>query len=119
MTKLSKEANDLLEDEPINKQRLDYIASSLNENLKLVKTFDEEIIENCAVDGIEAEKLESDSNAGIPTVPTTINASETTSSGTNANEFAPSCFQQSTTVSGSRVASTLAFENAHIQLPGS
>ena len=127
MTKLSKEANDLLEDEPINKQRLDFIASSLNEKLKLVKTFNEEIIENCAVDGIEAEKLESDeinsrvidllrlineatcpkdSNAGIPTVPTTINASETTSSGTNANEFAPSGFQQSTTVSGSSVAST-------------
>ena len=60
MTKLSKEANDLLEDEPINKQRLDFIASSLNEKLKLVKTFDEEIIENCAVDGIEAEILESD-----------------------------------------------------------
>ena len=60
MTKLSKEANDLLEDEPINKQRLDFIASSLNEKLKLVKTFDEEITENCAVDGIEAETLESD-----------------------------------------------------------
>ena len=60
MTKLSKEANDLLEDEPINKQRLEIIASSLNEKLKLVKTFDEEIIENCAVDGIEAEILESD-----------------------------------------------------------
>ena len=92
------------------------------------------------MDGLEAEKLESDkinsrvidllrlineatgpkdSNAGIPTVPTTINASETTSSGKNANEFAPSGFQQSTTVSGSSVASTLAFENAHIQLPGS
>ena len=106
----------------------------------MVKTFDEEVIENCAVDGIEAEKLESaeinsrvidllrlineatrpkDSNAGIPTVPTTINASETTSSGTNANETAPSGFQQSNTPSGSNVASTLAFENASIQLPGS
>ena len=41
------------------------------------------------------------------------------SSGTNANEIAPSGFQQSTTVSGSSVASTLAFENAHIQLPAS
>ena len=92
------------------------------------------------MDGIEAEIRESDeinsrvmdllrlineatrpkdSNAGIPTVPTTINASETTSSGTKANEFAPSGFQQSTTVSGSGIASTLAFENAHIQLPGS
>ena len=60
MTKLSKEANDLLEDEPMNKERLDFIASSLNEMLKLVKTFDEEIVENCAVDGIEAEILESD-----------------------------------------------------------
>ena len=130
MTTLSKEANDLLEDEPINKQRLDFIASSLNEKLKLVKTFDEEIIENCAVDGIEAEILESDeinsrvidllrlineatspkdSNAGRSTVPTTINVSETTSSGTNAKEIAPSGFQQSTTPSGSSVASTLAF----------
>ena len=44
VTKLSKEANDLLEDEPINKQRLDFIASSLNKKLELVKTFDEEII---------------------------------------------------------------------------
>ena len=35
MTKLSKEANDLLEDEPINKQRLDFIASSLNLEVKI------------------------------------------------------------------------------------
>lgn len=55
MTKLSNEANDVLEVEPINKQRLDFIAASLNEKLNLVKTFDEEIIENCAVDEIEAE----------------------------------------------------------------
>ena len=61
MTKLSNEANDLLQVEPINKQtrRMDFIASSLNEKLKLVKTLDEEIIENCAVDKIEAEILES------------------------------------------------------------
>ena len=140
MTELSKEANDLLEFEPINKQRLDFIASSLNEKLNLVKTLDEEIIENCAVDEIEAEILESDeinsrvmdllrlineattpkdSNAGISTVPTTINVSETTSSCTYANKNAPSGFQQSTTPSGSSGTSTLAFENAHIQLPGS
>ena len=50
MMKLSNEANDLLEVEPINKQRLDFIAASLNEKLNLVKTFDEEIIENCAID---------------------------------------------------------------------
>ena len=59
MTKLSNEANDLLEVEPINKQRLDFIAASLNEKLNLVKTFDEEIIENCAVDEIEADIQES------------------------------------------------------------
>ena len=40
MTKLSNEANDLLEVEPINKQRLDFIAASLNEKLNLVKTLD-------------------------------------------------------------------------------
>lgn len=60
-----------------------------------------------------------DSTAGISTVPTTINVSETTSSGTYANENAPSGFQQSATPSGSSGTSTLAFENAHIQLPGS
>ena len=59
MTKLSNEANDLLEVEPINKQRLDFIAASLNGKLNLVKTFDEEIIENCAVDEIEADIQES------------------------------------------------------------
>ena len=60
-----------------------------------------------------------DSNAGISTVPTTIYVSETTSSGTYGNENAPSGFQESTTPSGSSGTSTLAFENAHIQLPGS
>jgi len=115
MTKLSNEANDPLEVEPINKQRLDFIASSLNEKLNLVQTFDEEIIENCAVDEIETEILESDeinsrvmdllrlineattpkdSNAGISTVPTTINVSEITSSGTYPNENAPSGFHR-------------------------
>ena len=60
-----------------------------------------------------------DSNAGILTLPTTINVSETISSGTYGNENAPSGFQESTTPSGSSGTSTLAFENAHIQLPGS
>lgn len=76
----------------------------------MVKTFDDEIIANCAVDEIEAEIQESDEinsrvmdllrlineattpkddNEGISTVPTT-NVSETTSSGSNANETAPS-----------------------------
>ena len=60
MTKPSNEANDLLEVEPVNKKRLDFIASSLNEKLNLVKTLDEESIENCAVHEIETEILESD-----------------------------------------------------------
>ena len=102
----------------------------------MVKTFDDEIIENCAVDEIEAEIQESDeinsrvmdllrlineattpkdNNAGISTVPSTINVSETTSSGSNANENASSGFQQSTTPSGSSGTSTLAFENGEIQ----
>ena len=101
----------------------------------MVKTFDDEIIENCAVDEIEAEVQESDEinsrvmdllrlkneattpkddNAGISTVPTT-NVSETTSSGSNANENTLSDFQQSTTPSGSSGTSTLAFENGEIQ----
>ena len=121
------------------KQRLEFVAASLNEKLNLVKTFDDEIIENCAVDEIEAEIQESDEinsrvmdllrlineattpkddNEGISTVPTT-NVSETTSSGSNANENTLSDFQQSTTPSGSSGTSTLAFENVHIQLPGS
>ena len=124
----------------MNKQRLYFIASSLNEKLKLIKRFHDEIIENCAVDEIEAEILESDeinsrvmdllrmineattpkdSNAGISTVPATINVSETTSPVTNSNEIAPSGFQQSTTTSGKSGTSTLAFENTHIQLPWS
>ena len=139
MTKLSNEVNELLQVEPINKQRLEFIAASLNEKLNLVKTFDDEIIENCAVDEIKEEIEESDevnprvmdllqlinettapkdNNAGISTVPTT-NVSETTSSGSNANENAPSGFQLSPTPSGSSGTSTLAFENVHIQLPGS
>ena len=105
----------------------------------MVKTFDEEIIANCAVEEIEAEIQEldeinshimdllrlineattpKDNNAGMSTIPTT-NVSKTTSSGSNANETAPSGFQQSTTPSGSSGTSTLTFENAHIQLPGS
>ena len=132
MTKISNEANDLLQGEKINKQRLEFIAASPNEKLNLVKTFDDEIIENCALkesDEINSRVMDllrlineaispSDNNAGIWTVPTT-NVSETTSSGSNANETAPSVFQQSTTPSASSRTSTLAFENVHVQLSGS
>lgn len=37
MTKLSNEANELLQVEPINKQRLEFIAASLNEKLSWSK----------------------------------------------------------------------------------
>ena len=60
MTKLSNEASELLQVEPINKQRLKFMAASLNEKLKLVKTFDDEIIENYAVGETEGEIEESD-----------------------------------------------------------
>ena len=131
MTKLSNEVNDLLEVEPINKQRMDFIAASLNGKLNLVKTFDEEIIENCAVDEIKAEIQESDeinsrvmdllrlineattpkdNNAQEFRLPQSTNVSETTSFGSKADETAPSGFQQSTTPSGSSGTSTLASE---------
>ena len=48
-----------------------------------------------------------------------LTVSETTFSGSNANETAPSGFQQSTTPSGSSGTSTLGFENVHIQSPRS
>ena len=60
MTKLSNEADALLMAETVDKQRLKIISDSLNDKLKLVKTFDEEILENCAVDEIENEIEESD-----------------------------------------------------------
>ena len=49
-----------------------------------------------------------DRNTGISIVPSTINVSETTYSGKAAND--------STTPSGSSGTSTMACENAHIQL---
>jgi len=60
MKKLSNEANDLLQIEPINKRRLEFTTASPNEKLNLVKTFEDKMIENCAVDEIEAEVEESD-----------------------------------------------------------
>ena len=42
------------------KQRLEFVAASLDEKLNLVKMFDDEIIENCAVDEIKTEIQESD-----------------------------------------------------------
>ena len=42
------------------KQLLEFVAASLDEKLNLVKMFDDEIIENCAVDEIETEIQESD-----------------------------------------------------------
>ncbi|XP_068679830.1 uncharacterized protein [Montipora foliosa] len=124
MTKLMNEVDSLLKAEPSDKKRLKAIATSLNEKLNLVKTLDEEIIENCAVEEVEAEIEESDefntrvidllrvineatsskdNNTGLSTVPTK-NINETRSS-----------FDQ---VSGS--SGTWASENnVQLQLPGS
>ena len=60
MTKLSNEAEAPLKAETVDKQRLKIISNSLNDKLKLVKTFDEEILDNCAVEEIENEIEESD-----------------------------------------------------------
>ena len=60
MTQLMNEADGLLKAEPSDKKRLKAIATSLKEKLNLVKTLDEEIIENCAVEEVEAEIEESD-----------------------------------------------------------
>ena len=54
------EADGLLKAEPSDKKRLKAIATSLNEKLNLIKTLDEQIIENCAVEEVEAEIEESD-----------------------------------------------------------
>ena len=126
MTKLMNEVDSLLKAEPSDKKRLKAIATSLNEKLNLVKTLDEEIIENCAVEEVEAEIEESDefntrvldllrvineatsskdNNTGLSTVPTK-NINETTS--------------QSITPSGSSGTSTWASENnVQLPLPGS
>ncbi|PFX11353.1 hypothetical protein AWC38_SpisGene24962, partial [Stylophora pistillata] len=54
------EADGLLKAETSDKKRLKAIAASLDEMLNLVKTLGEEIIENCAVEEVEAEIEESD-----------------------------------------------------------
>ncbi|XP_078368716.1 uncharacterized protein LOC144652543 [Oculina patagonica] len=60
MTKLMYEAEGLLEAEPIDKKRLKVIADSLDQNLKLVKSLDEEVIETCNVEEIVKEIEDSD-----------------------------------------------------------
>lgn len=126
MTKLSNEAEALLKAETVDKQRLKIISDSLNDKLKLVKTFDEEILDNCAVDEIENEIEESDevnsrmedllrviqkatsskeTNAGVSPVPSTTNTSD---------QKCPVSQPSSTSTAGS---STLNAGNVHFQLP--
>ncbi|XP_022790390.1 uncharacterized protein LOC111329893 [Stylophora pistillata] len=130
MTKLMNEADGLLKAETSDKKRLKAIAASLDEKLNLVKTLDEEIIENCAVEEVEAEIEESDeinsrvidlllvineatglmdNNDGLSVVPTT-----------NIDDTTPPGSQQSITPSGTSGTSTLASKNnVQLQSPGS
>ena len=55
LTKLINEVDGLLNDDEMDTQRLQIIAELLNEKLKLLKSFDEEIIEGCNVDEIAYE----------------------------------------------------------------
>ncbi|PFX25804.1 hypothetical protein AWC38_SpisGene9561 [Stylophora pistillata] len=118
------------EAETSDKKRLKAIAASLDEKLNLVKTLDEEIIENCAVEEVEAEIEESDeinsrvidlllvineatglmdNNDGLSVVPTT-----------NIDDTTPPGSQQSITPSGTSGTSTLASKNnVQLQSPGS
>ena len=59
LTKLANEAHGLLKDEVLNRPRLKTLAESLVEKLKIVKSFDEAILETCKVEDIEPEKEES------------------------------------------------------------
>ena len=60
IAKLMHEAEGLFKAEPIDEPRLKVIATSLDERLNLVKSFDERVIETCKVDEIEREIVEAD-----------------------------------------------------------
>lgn len=60
IAKLMHEAEGLIEAEPIDEPRLKVLATSLDERLNLVKSFDEKVIETCKVDEIEREIVEAD-----------------------------------------------------------
>ena len=60
IAKLMHEVEGLFKAEPINETRLKVLATSLDERLNLVKSFDERVIETCKVDEIEREIVESD-----------------------------------------------------------
>ena len=60
IAKLMHEAEGLFKAEPIDETRLKVLATSLDERLNLVKSFDERVIETCKVDEIEREMVEAD-----------------------------------------------------------
>ena len=60
IAKLMHEAEGLFKTEPIDETRLKVLATSLDERLNLVKSFDERVIETCKVDEIEREIVEAD-----------------------------------------------------------
>ena len=59
LTKVANEANNLLKEEILNRQRMETLAESLREKLEIVKSLDETIIEKCKVEDIEHEIEES------------------------------------------------------------
>ena len=60
IAKLMHEAEGLIEAEPIDEPRLKVLATSLDERLNLVRSFDEKMIETFKVDEIEREIVEAD-----------------------------------------------------------
>ena len=60
IAKLMHETEGLFKAEPIDETRLKVLATSLDERLNLVKSFDERVIETCKVDEIEREIVEAD-----------------------------------------------------------
>ena len=60
ITKLTNEAEELCEAQPLNEGRLETIAHLLKTKLKLIKALDEEVVSTCGIEDIEREIEESD-----------------------------------------------------------
>jgi len=59
ITKLIKETETIIKEEPIDDERLKMLANSLSKKLELVNSLDKEIIDGCPVEEAEDEILES------------------------------------------------------------
>ena len=103
ITKLMNEAEGLINADEIDEQRLKIIADSLNENLTLVKSLDEEIIESCDVEEI-ANEIEESEDVNLRMLLMLQSIMDATSSksndkgissvkGTNGDETAPTSLQ--------------------------